>query len=83
MRRSCASTASFFIEDLQSRNGTYVNNGRIRQRQELSDEDRITLCDVVLVFHDERKPSSATSGTAVLSKTTTAAGRAPSTRRMP
>ncbi len=44
---------AFFIEDLQSRNGTYVNNSRIRQREQLSDQDRITLCDVVLVFNDD------------------------------
>ena len=59
----------FFIEDLQSRNGTYVNSERIRQRHRLSDDDRITLCDVVLVFHDERNPSSPGHGTAVGIKT--------------
>src|SRR3974390_2493425 len=55
----------FFIEDLQSRNGTYVNNARIRDRQLLGDQDRITLCDVVLVFNDERKAASAGHGTAI------------------
>jgi sigma-B regulation protein RsbU (phosphoserine phosphatase) len=67
----------FFIEDLQSRNGTYVNNNRIRQREQLSDQDRITLCDVVLVYNDERKPATSDRGTAVLSKTISGHGMAP------
>ena len=46
---------SFFIEDMQSRNGTYVNGRQIRERLQLDDQDRITLCDVVLVFKDERR----------------------------
>ena len=41
----------FYIEDMQSRNGTYVNGRQIRERCLLSDQDRITLCDVVVVFH--------------------------------
>ena len=69
----------FFIEDLQSRNGTYVNNTRIRERHQLSDQDRITLCDVVLVFHDERKPSSPGRGTAVGSQTVAGGGTASQT----
>ena len=43
----------FYIEDMQSRNGTYVNGRQIRDRCQLNDQDRITLCDVVLVFHDD------------------------------
>ena len=41
----------FYIEDMQSRNGTYVNGRQIRERCLLNDQDRITLCDVVMVFH--------------------------------
>ena len=44
---------NFYIEDMQSRNGTYVNGRQIRERYRLSDQDRLTLCDVVLVFHDD------------------------------
>jgi phosphoserine phosphatase RsbU/P len=46
---------SFFIEDLNSLNGTYVNGQRINGRLRLRDEDRIRLYDVVLQFH-ERAP---------------------------
>jgi len=42
----------FYIEDMQSRNGTYVNGRQIRERHLLNDQDRITLCDVVMVFDD-------------------------------
>lgn len=55
----------FYIEDMQSRNGTYVNGRQIRERQLLSDQDRITLCDVVMVFHAdaaERKPAGGAPG---------------------
>ena len=41
----------FYIEDMQSRNGTYVNGRLIRERHLLNDHDRITLCDVVLLFN--------------------------------
>jgi len=41
---------SFYIEDLRSRNGTYVNERKIDGRTELHDGDQIRLCDVVLQF---------------------------------
>ena len=44
---------AFFIEDLDSRNGTYVNGQQIRERRPLNDQDRITLCDIVMLFHDD------------------------------
>jgi len=40
------------LEDLGSTNGTYLNGERVRAPVELRDEDRITVGDVVLVFHD-------------------------------
>jgi phosphoserine phosphatase RsbU/P len=43
----------FYIEDLQSRNGTVVNGQPIRERHMLNDLDRIILCDVIMVFHGE------------------------------
>ena len=42
----------FFIEDLSSLNGTYVNGQRIGRRTRLKDQDRIRLYDVVMQFHD-------------------------------
>ena len=34
----------FFIEDLGSRNGTYLNNVRLTQRMELTDGDKLRIC---------------------------------------
>ncbi len=44
------SHGTFYIEDLRSRNGTYVNDKLISGSQELQEGDEIRLCDVVLVF---------------------------------
>lgn len=41
----------FFVEDLQSRNGTYVNNQLIAGPQRLTDRDRLKICDVLFTFH--------------------------------
>jgi serine phosphatase RsbU (regulator of sigma subunit)/pSer/pThr/pTyr-binding forkhead associated (FHA) protein len=41
----------FFIEDLKSRNGTYVNNQEVADiRVRLREGDRIRICDVLYVF---------------------------------
>ena len=61
---------AFFIEDMQSRNGTYVNGRQIRDRMQLDDQDRITLCDVVLVFKDERRQPPPPHGVDPQTKTT-------------
>src|SRR5947209_9498043 len=35
----------FYIEDLKSRNGTFVNNQEVTARLQLKDNDRIKICD--------------------------------------
>lgn len=40
----------YYIEDLRSRNFTYVNDKRLEGRTLLNDNDRIGICDVVLQF---------------------------------
>src|SRR5437763_1668795 len=42
----------FFIEDKQSRNGTFVNNQAINQRTALKNNDRIRICDFIAAFLD-------------------------------
>ena len=42
----------FFIEDLKSRNGTFVNNQEVTTRTLLKDNDRIKICDNILAFVD-------------------------------
>jgi pSer/pThr/pTyr-binding forkhead associated (FHA) protein len=40
------------LEDMGSTNGTFLNDERVLAPAELHDGDRITIGDVVLVFHD-------------------------------
>lgn len=42
----------YFIEDIKSRNGTFVNNEQISGRTPLKNNDRIKICDFVCSFHD-------------------------------
>src|SRR5712692_5945670 len=44
--------SKFFIEDLGSRNGTYVNNQQVTSRQPLNDSDKIRICDFLYSFHE-------------------------------
>lgn len=42
----------FYIEDRDSRNGTFVNNQQIAGRTLLKNNDRIKICDFLCTFHD-------------------------------
>ncbi|QDU40978.1 Transcriptional regulatory protein EmbR [Maioricimonas rarisocia] len=44
------SHGSYYIEDLRSRNGTYLNGEPLDGRTELSDGDQIRICDIQLLF---------------------------------
>jgi serine phosphatase RsbU (regulator of sigma subunit)/pSer/pThr/pTyr-binding forkhead associated (FHA) protein len=46
----------FFIEDLKSRNKTFVNNEEVTDRRLLKNNDKIRICDFHATFHDARKP---------------------------
>jgi serine phosphatase RsbU (regulator of sigma subunit) len=41
----------FFVEDLQSRNGTFVNDHKIVDRMPLRDGDHLVICDQEFRFH--------------------------------
>ncbi len=43
----------YFIEDKQSRNGTFVNNQAINARTALKNNDRIRICDFIAAFVDQ------------------------------
>src|SRR3954462_4418753 len=45
-------SGKFFIEDKQSRNGTFVNNQAINGRTQLQNNDRIRICDFIAAFLD-------------------------------
>ena len=40
----------FYIDDLQSRNGTFVNNQAVHSRTLLKNNDRIRICDFLAAF---------------------------------
>jgi len=42
---------SFFVKDLKSRNGTYVNGRMIEGRAMLHENDRLKICDLLFTFH--------------------------------
>lgn len=44
----------FFIEDLHSRNGTFVNGRIIQGRQALGDGDRVKICDLSFTFYSDQ-----------------------------
>lgn len=43
----------FYIEDMKSRNGTFVNNKEVATRTLLKDDDRIKICDNVMAFYED------------------------------
>ncbi len=51
----------FLIEDLRSRNGTFVNGHAIQGQHKLAHGDRLKICDLSFTFYLE-EPSSATIG---------------------
>lgn len=52
---------SFYLEDLQSRNGTYVNGQRITSATRLRDRDRIQLYDISLTYREDSERLTAVS----------------------
>jgi serine phosphatase RsbU (regulator of sigma subunit)/pSer/pThr/pTyr-binding forkhead associated (FHA) protein len=56
----------FFVEDLGSRNGTFVNGELIEGRYRLQDNDRVKICDLLFTFHPQpptHETDSSTSAT--------------------
>lgn len=48
------SGGQFFIEDLGSRNGTFVNQQKVISPTALKNEDRVKICDFLFRFRDEK-----------------------------
>ena len=42
---------NYYIEDLHSRNGTYVNGQSLSGQQSLNENDEIGICELSLIFH--------------------------------
>jgi serine phosphatase RsbU (regulator of sigma subunit)/pSer/pThr/pTyr-binding forkhead associated (FHA) protein len=58
----------FFVEDLKSRNGTFVNGQLIRGRHQLRDQDRVKICDLLFTFHSG-EPNDGAGGKATVEAT--------------
>ena len=66
----------FFVEDLESRNGTFVNGQLVRGRKLLQENDRVKICDLLFSFHhglpppgggkEPQPPSSSGSSVALI-----------------
>ena len=55
-------SGQFFIEDLHSRNGTFVNGQLIQGRHPLFTGDRIKICDLSFVFFPEEPRAAPARG---------------------
>lgn len=53
------SHGSYYLEDLRSRNHTFLNGQMVEGRKELYEGDRIKVCDVDLTFHLESAATGA------------------------
>ena len=58
--RILESHGTYFIEDMRSRNSTYLNDRRLERRTQLQDNDRISICDVVFLFQASNSALSST-----------------------
>ena len=53
--------ANFILEDLKSRNGTFVNGRLINESTKLLEGDTIRICDIELNYHEEVESSALTA----------------------
>lgn len=49
----------YFVQDLGSRNGTFINNSRVVERGQLRTGDRMLICDILFEFFEKGKPGLA------------------------
>lgn len=69
-RQHCAITednGDYYLEDLKSRNGTFVNDEAVLQRRRLYDGDVIRVCEVEFTFHGRPRPEQSNLATAPVS----------------
>lgn len=59
--RISKSGTHFVLEDLKSRNGTFVNGRLINESTKLLDGDALRICDIELNFHEEVESSALTA----------------------
>jgi pSer/pThr/pTyr-binding forkhead associated (FHA) protein len=59
----------FFIEDKQSRNGTFVNSQAVTERTALKHNDKIRICDFVAVFLEANENEEEEQGNTTVEAT--------------
>ena len=52
---------AYFVVDLKSRNGTFVNGAPIRERKRLASGDAIRICESLLTFNDPLQVATETA----------------------
>lgn len=52
----------YFVEDLHSRNGTFINGSQIQGPHRLADGDRLKICDLAFTFYRNQPTQRATVG---------------------
>lgn len=57
--RIVRSGTDYFVEDLKSRNGTFVNGVRVEGLRKLSDNDELRICDLVFSFQGDQAGAPA------------------------
>ncbi len=57
--RISKSDGDYYVEDAQSRNGTFLNEKLVTERRKLIENDRLRICDVVFAFHKGSPPRAA------------------------
>lgn len=55
--KAVKTSAGYTIEDLNSRNGTYVNGLRIEEATPLRNGDMVCMCDIELAYCDDSQPA--------------------------
>lgn len=58
--------ADYFIEDMHSRNGTFVNGHQIDARRQLQDGDRLRICELAFTFYSRDGGTADLLATAAL-----------------
>ena len=49
---------NYWVEDLKSRNGTFVNDVQLAARHRLQQGDQVRVCDVTFTFQGDPKPQA-------------------------
>ncbi|NQT39299.1 MAG: SpoIIE family protein phosphatase [Planctomycetes bacterium] len=58
----------FYVEDLHSRNGTFLNGEEVTQQHLLAENDHLKICDLEFAFHHQLPTASVTNDDATVTR---------------